>query len=102
MIHRALRLIRTYHQLKQTELASRLNISNSYLSEIEGGSKKPSLDLLQEYSHIFKIPVSSILLFSEQVVDGERTLTRTKLRVASANKILKILEWFDEQNNIKI
>ena len=101
MIHRALKLLRTYHQLKQIDFASRLKISNSYLSEIENGNKAPSLELLQEYSKIFNIPVSSIVLFSEQSLDGEKTSTRTKLRVLSADKILKILEWIDEQNNIK-
>jgi transcriptional regulator with XRE-family HTH domain len=98
MIHRALKLLRTYHQLKQNELASRLGISNSYLSEIECGNKPPTLELLQVYSTVFKIPVSSILLFSEQTLDEGNPSSRSKLRIASADKILKILEWIDEKN----
>jgi transcriptional regulator with XRE-family HTH domain len=94
--------MRTYHQLKQVQLAERLNISSSYLSEIENGNKQPSLEILQGYSRIFSLPVSSILLFSEQILDGDRTALRTKIRVASADKILKILEWLDEQDNLKI
>lgn len=35
MLSEALRLIRVFHDMKQTELAQRLGISKSYLSEIE-------------------------------------------------------------------
>lgn len=96
MLHRALRLLRTYHQLSQSELAKRLEISGSYLSEIEKGVKAPSLELLTKYSTLFKMPVSSILLFSEEI-DGEWT-PGTKLRVAAADKILKLLEWIQERD----
>ena len=39
MLSEALRLIRVFHDMKQTELADRLSISKSYLSEIEGGEE---------------------------------------------------------------
>lgn len=100
MLNRALRLLRTYHQLTQTELAKRLGISNSYLSELEKGvSKEPSIELLNKYAEIFKMPVSSILLFSEQI--DSRASTGAKLRVAAADKILKLLEWIDDRENVK-
>lgn len=98
MLHRALRLLRTYHQLSQVELAKRLGISNSYLSEIEKGeTKEPSLELLSKYAEIFKMPVSSILLFSERL--GDQAKAGTKLRIASADKILRLLEWLEEQQD---
>ena len=100
MLHRALRLLRTYHQFSQIDLAKRLGISNSYLSEIEkGADKEPSLDLLSKYADIFKMPVSSILLFSEQIESGNKH--GTKLRIASADKILRLLEWIEERNDVK-
>ena len=40
MLSDALRLIRVFHDLKQQDLADRLEISKSYLSEIENGQKK--------------------------------------------------------------
>ena len=99
MLHRALRLLRTYHHLKQVELAHRLGISGSYLSEIESGDKEPALALLEKYAAIFKMPVSSILLFSEKMEDhGKRRLT---LRVAAADKVLRLLEFLDERDAIK-
>lgn len=100
MLHRALRLLRTYHQLSQVELAKRLGISNSYLSEIEKGeSKEPSLELLSKYAETFKMPVSSILLFSEQIGAGVKP--GTKLRIVSAEKILRLLEWVEERHDVK-
>jgi len=70
MLGEALRLIRVYHDLKQKQVAERLDISTSYLSEIEKGHKTPSLDLIQRYSDIFGLPVSSIMFFAETVEDG--------------------------------
>lgn len=99
MLNRALKLLRTYHQLKQVELAKRLDIGNSYLSEIENGIKTPSIDLLQKYSVVFKIPVSSIILFSEKIEEPQRP--SEKLRVAAADKILRLLEWIDERDAVE-
>jgi transcriptional regulator with XRE-family HTH domain len=99
MLHRALRLLRTYHQLTQTSLAKRLGISNSYLSEIENDVKTPGMDLLAKYSDIFKMPVSSILLFSEKMEAGAKP--GAILRVAAADKILRLLEWLGEQDDLK-
>lgn len=98
MLNRALKLLRTFHQLSQVELAKRLGISNSYLSEIESGSKSPSVDLLDQYSAVFKLPLSSILLFSEQL---EETTPGNKLRVKAADKVLKLLEWVAEKETIQ-
>ncbi len=99
MLNRALRLLRTYHQLTQVQLAKRLGISNSYLSEIESGDKTPPLDLLDKYSDIFKMPTSSILLFSESLTGEGRH--GGKLRVGAADKILRLLEWLEERDAIQ-
>jgi transcriptional regulator with XRE-family HTH domain len=99
MLNRALRLLRTYHQLTQVELAKRLSISNSYLSEIESGDKSPSLELLEKYAILFKMPVSSIMLFSESINDERKA--GAKLRVGAADKILRLLEWLEERNVVQ-
>lgn len=90
MLHRALRTLRVFHRSSQIDLAHKLDISNSYLSEIEKGVKKPSIELLEKYSAIFNIPVSSILLFSEEL---GATSKGGKLKFQAANKVLQILEW---------
>ena len=98
MLNRALKIIRTFHQLSQVELAKLLGISNSYLSEIESGSKSPGLDLLNQYAVIFKIPLSSIMLFSEQL---EVATPGNKLKIKAADKILRLLEWVSEKDTIQ-
>lgn len=92
MIHQALKKIREFHNIKQSELSMQLGISNSYLSEIESGKKSPSLELLDKYSDIFNIPVSSLILFSETLDDEEAKLSK-RFKVKSTQLILKILDW---------
>ena len=67
MIGKALRLLRVYHDLKLGDLAKKIEISPGYLSEIENGKKKPSLELIEKYSNFFKIKPSAILFFSENL-----------------------------------
>lgn len=93
MISRALRMVRSFHRLKQNDLAERLKISSSYLSEIEKGTKSPSMEILQKYSDIFGIPVSTLMLFSERL--DERKFSE-RVRVKAGDKILKMLEWVAE------
>lgn len=100
MLHRALKLLRSFHQISQKDLANKLEISNSYLSGIESGDKKPGMELLEKYAEIFNMPVSSILLFSEQLKDDKRT--SEKIRVVAADKILRMLEWISDRNAIGI
>jgi len=74
--------------MKQGELAERLHISTSYLSEIENGKKAPSLGLLEEYSKVFKVPASTFLLFKERAEGG----VDAKVSV-HAERLLKFFEW---------
>ena len=99
MLNRALKLLRTYHQYSQVDLAKRLDISNSYLCELEKGIKSPAVDLLNKYSELFKMPVSTILLFSERIDSPKRT--NEKLRIAAAEKVLRLLEWIDEREQVE-
>jgi len=89
---RALKLVRSYHDLSQIELAQKLDISRSYLSEIEAGRKTPSMDLLRQYSHQFAVPLSTLLLVSEGFED--QTLTG-RLKKSATNKAIRFLEWVD-------
>ena len=100
MLHKALRHLRRYHQMKQDELAGKLGISNNYLSEIESGKKAHAItiDLLERYSKIFGVPVSSLMLFSEELASAKRS---ERVRTAIASKVLKVLDWVDadEESN---
>ncbi len=87
----ALKLIRQFHNIKQGQLASELGISNSYLSEIESGKKDITIELLDKYSKYFNIPMSSLMLFSENIED--KNTTSGKFRLSFASKLKQIMEW---------
>jgi transcriptional regulator with XRE-family HTH domain len=92
MFGRALKTVRQYHRLSQSELADRTGISKSYLNEIERGHKEPSLDILRKYSEFFDVPLSSLMLFAERA-DGSSI---ERARVFAADKVLKMLEWISD------
>ncbi len=96
MQHEALRLVRVFHDMNQTTLAARLQISKSYLSEIESGKKQVTLELLQKYANIFGVPLSSLLFFAEQVEGGARERART----AIAGKVIKMLDWMTAKDAV--
>lgn len=99
MINRALKTIRQFHGLTQAELALKLEMSKSYLSEIESGKKSVGYELLEKYSELFDVPVSSLVFFSENL--EEANAIPEKFRSVVAEKILKVMEWVALRNEAK-
>lgn len=93
MIHDALRIIRVFHDLRQNELAAKLGIASSHLSEIEHGKKQPTLQLLEAYATEFNMPLSSILFFSEQMEAGPVARARASI----SRKALALLNFIAER-----
>lgn len=91
MLGEALRLIRVYHDLKQKQVAGRLGISTSYLSEVENGHKAPTLDLIRRYSEEFDLPVSSIMFFAESVGDAAYDRARSFV----AGKMIGLMQFLE-------
>ncbi len=98
MLNEALRLVRVFHGINQSQLASKLGISRSYLSEIESGKKTANIELLDKYADVFDVPPSSLLLFSETL--QENTFAE-KARVSAAKKIIKIMNWLSDTGNVR-
>lgn len=93
MTNEVLRLLRVFSNYKSSELAEELGISKSYLSEIEHGKKKPTIELLEKYAETFNIKVSTIFLFSEAIENDAPTKYDAKQRVARyAVKWLQLLD----------
>lgn len=88
--------MRLFHDMTQKELADRLDVSKSHLSEIESGKKTPTLAMLERYSAVFEIPTSSIIFFSESL-DGEDPRV-DRARVMISSKILALLEFIAERS----
>ena len=93
MVSEALRLLRVFHDLKQRELAEKLGISPSHVSELEKGNRTPSLEVIQKYADVFRIPASSIMFFAENIdatQDGKSI--RSDAKTAIASKIIRFLK----------
>ena len=96
MIHKALRLIRQYHERTQADLSAELKLSKDKLVELESGNLPVSGDLLKRYSEIFDIPVPSLVLFSESI--GKEGKYSKKIRKMLAGKALDVLQWMVMKN----
>ncbi len=89
MINEALRLLRLYCGFSQAEMAKRLSVTQSLISDIEGGRKNVTMDLLQSYSDTVDVRMSQLLFFAEEI-EGQPIARRGQLIVA--DKVLKLLE----------
>ncbi|MEG0962594.1 MAG: helix-turn-helix transcriptional regulator [Anaerovoracaceae bacterium] len=93
MIGEALRLLRLFNGYKSAELAEKLQISQSYVSEIENNKKQPTMDILDKYASVFDMKKSTLLLFAESLETDYKVEKGKKQKVAWAGmKLLKILE----------
>ena len=98
MLSEALRLLRVFHDMKQNELAQRLGISNSHVSEIEKGNRTPSFEVISKYATEFKVPVSSIVFFSEQLENAQsKSGVRSKTKQAIASKVINLLQLIESK-----
>ena len=93
MFGEALRLLRIFNGYKSVELAQKLEISQSYVSEIENNKKQPTIEILDKYASVFDMKKSTLLLFVESLENDAQINNNKKQKVALAGmKLLKILE----------
>jgi len=93
MLNDTLRLVRSFHNLSKIETAEKVGLSKSYLSELENGQKKVTLEVLQRYSDAFSIPLSSLLFFDE---NRQNSSAAESARVAIGSKAIKMLKWISD------
>ena len=100
-LNEALRLVRVFHDKKIKDLANELEVSSGYVTDIEKGNKKPSLELVGKYAKIFKTTSSALLFFAEEL-DEEKNRSFCKVAIRdSMLKFLKAVEEhiFEKENN---
>ena len=97
-LNETLRLLRVYHDLSRSDLIEKLGISKSYLSEIESGSKRVSLDLVEKYAEHFGLQPSGILFLGESLATGQTAKTFEK---SVAGKLRKLIEWIADLDSAK-
>ena len=59
---RQIQLLRIQHNLTQKELAEKLQTSQNYLSDVETGKKRPSLDYYMSIANFFKVSLDQIFV----------------------------------------
>lgn len=96
MLHRALRLVRQYHNESIVGLSLALSIPKETITQLESGELSPSIDVLQRYSSHFDISVPSLVFFSETL--GTQGRLSKRLRLNLAGKVLDVLEWANKKN----
>lgn len=95
MLNDALRLLRVYHDLTQRELAEKLEISTSHLSELETGKKNPTLQLLGKYAQVFEVSLSSLIFFAENM---EKDVNLERARRVISSKIIALMKFIAERS----
>ena len=69
-----------------------LELSQSYVSELENNKKQPTMEVLDRYAKVFEMRKSTLMLFAESL-ETDKEKMNNKQRVAYAGmKLLKILE----------
>ncbi|SFM34675.1 helix-turn-helix domain-containing protein [Pelosinus propionicus] len=99
MINEALRLVRLAHGYKSKEVAEKIGVSASYLSEIESGKKTPTLDLLQKYSDVFGIRLSTLMFFAEEL---NREIPKEKIKDNVRKYIFKLMKLIEKQKDVVV
>jgi transcriptional regulator with XRE-family HTH domain len=72
----ALRLLRVFHDIKSKDLAKKLGISTSYLSEIEKGRKDITLKIIKKYASVFNTTPSAIMLIIENSNSNDKSIKK--------------------------
>ena len=77
------------------DLAVNLGISASYLSEIENGRKAPALDLLEKYSDVFKVKLSTLILFTEELQSHQ---SKASPKIKTRDMLFRFMKFLDKRN----
>lgn len=89
MLGNTLKRLRGIYGYSAKEMSELLGISSSYLSEIENGKKKVSMDLLECYSELLGLRVSTLVRFSEDYEDAELNNAGQKFITSLMSKVIE-------------
>lgn len=68
-IGKAIKQLRKKHGLKQQELAVQCGLTQTALSQIENGSRKPNAESLKKLTEFFKVPEIVIYMLATEATD---------------------------------
>ena len=85
-------MLRIAEDMSARELANQVELSPSYISDIETGRKKPTLTVLEKYGQFFGISPANLLLLQEGNLHASNTellfkVLEKKLEVADSREL---------------
>ena len=89
-VGRAIRMCRARKNLTQAALASRCDLSESYLSLIEAGRRDPTLSTLEVVARGLEIPLSMLVFLAAEPDELSAMSSEVKEKMSSA--ILALLQ----------
>lgn len=88
MIERALKLAREYSGVSASDMAKRLEVSRSFIADLESGKKRVHVEVLKKYADVLRLPASAFLDFAD-ALSGDSDPERKK----RAEKFVHVLSW---------
>lgn len=77
--------------------SNKISLSPSYLSEIESGKKEPSLEILNRYSKLLDIKLSTLIMLAENKEELAKEKFPKKLIQPMMKKIVELMS--DKSND---
>jgi Predicted transcriptional regulators len=82
-----LKLLRIANEMSMKDLARKMDVSSTYISEVEANNRNPSLDMLSKFSTALGVSKSTILYFDEE--GAKHSYTYKKLLLDILKEITK-------------
>ena len=98
---KAIKIARARRGVSQRKLAKLIKVDASYISKLEAGRRKPSLDLLGDISASLNIPVYLLSLMASEAGDIQSGLSIGKLEEVTGAllSILTEVDLVDDEAN---
>ena len=93
---RVIKILRFYNHLSQKDLAQKIGASKSYISELQGDKKHPSLKMITELCSVFQIKVWELFFLVENL---DNCKVKTSMDETINPKIIAILTVHKEFKN---
>ena len=90
-LNKALKVFRTFNRLNQSDLAEKLGVTKSFISEIESGKKNVTLKLVDKYANVFSVTSSEVVALAEAYDTHE-------YRSSPSSIFLKLIDWISTDN----
>ena len=105
LVGRQIRLLRNQHDITQKDFAEKINSSQNYLSDVETGKKRPSLDYYITIANFFKVSLDYIfqdsLDMKKNVIIDNVILKMSYMNDEDQKFVLRLIESLEEYKQSK-